>query len=358
MLKRSLLVALLFMINACTQSEPEFEALGVYVSTDDGYQVVEPLSRSRMDYSEVVTPSETDDNNITFYVYDTKLEVDKLVVAQTGLINIKPQKLKHQIKPLKKEGTYAITAQMLDPDLPIILLSMGGLFSAKSYMVSIKDIETQLVQELKSQQDLSTRTKYQHVASVLKSFPENAELLAMKSALEKQRAKENEEARRRNQQRNDDHVYMQALHSEKAYQSREKWIQKYQEYLAKYPKGTHVKEAQARIKAIQADIDEEQQIYAKQLQHFGDLASEFVQAIQTQDKERLAKIAYNPQSAERWLKARRLMEADLTSTKAYKFHYSNPKSRNHAYVQVSGSPLKRFDMKLRDNQWYVASYRI
>ncbi|RNL67257.1 hypothetical protein [Zhongshania marina] len=357
MLKKSLFIIFTIILTACERSEPNFDTLGVYIPTNSGFTRLDIISGDD-DYSKIITIDDIENNNITFYAYDPDIKLDSVAVIQSTLDLRKTQPLNHQIKPLSKDGTFAIEAQIVDPNLPLIILKTISTYSIKVYTVSISNIEALLVEELKASNNHSTRAKYTLLARALKNFPENSELLRMKSELKVQLAEEAKLANIRQLEYRDNTAYTDAKNKEKFYKSRDKWIEEYQQYLAEFPNGIHANKVKERIKEIQAEITQDEQIYLDQLRKFEKLTIEFVQAIKAQDKDRLSKMAYQSKSADSWLRSNRLSKADYSSIKAVKFHYSNAKTRNYAYVQLSGTPLKQLKFKLRDDQWYVSGYVI
>ncbi|CAA0118315.1 hypothetical protein [Zhongshania aliphaticivorans] len=121
MLKKSLFIIFTIILTACERSEPNFDTLGVYIPTNSDFTRLDPISGDD-DYSKIITIGDIENNNITFYAYDPDIKLDSLVVIQSTLDLRKTQPLNHQIKPLSKDSTFAIEAQIVDPNLPLIIL--------------------------------------------------------------------------------------------------------------------------------------------------------------------------------------------------------------------------------------------
>ena len=354
MIRKCLLAVFTVFLISCGKSEPTFDALGVYVPTDDGFVQLEPASRDNFDGDATLTS--VNEGGISFFIYEPSLDTDKVVVMQSGFIKSKPKQLKHQIIPLEKQGTYEIKAQLPDIEPPLIVLKTGGFLSAKVYFATVGNIEQHLVAELKAQQSGSTRSRLKLVSSALKSYPSNAELQEMHANLQALLKEESARARLQHQKHMDDLAFKKAADSERAYQNKDKWIEQYQNYLNQYPKGRHSEKAQQRITSIQGDIEAANLAYRNQLMEFDRLTHRFVNALKSKDKKQLTDLAYQARNVDRWLRSSRLTDGDYAAIKVDKFHYSNQKSRDYAYVQLSGAKLKRINMKKRDDKWLVAGY--
>ncbi len=353
-MKKFFIVITTCLLIACSDSEPEFEHLGTYLKSSGEFTQLQ-FSNIRGRGLKNAVVADIENNTITFYIYDPKLSVDSINLGQVGIFKKGFRKLIHQVKPLEKAGTYAISAILLDKDYPLVVLKTGGLFSSKAHVAAIGELEGYVVKGI-TNINVPSSKRLRHIKEALRDYPENEELLGLKSKYEEMAAVERKIAVERKKMQADLYAYKKAKQSETIYRKKEKWVESYKKYLEKYPDGNHVSSTQARITEINAQIQAAVDEYNTQLSKFNKIVKEFTLAIKSKDKERLKAVTFNASNSERYLKRRRLLEADLDNVAAKKFHYSNPKMKAFAYVHLSGGDISRLDMKYRDEKWLITNY--
>ncbi|UZE96810.1 hypothetical protein [Alkalimarinus alittae] len=356
MLKRILFTIFVTLLVACSKPIPEFESYGLFVKTSNGYEEVKPISSKQNDIKGLIKP-EINKETVKIYVHDPKFNADKIVILQMDMSLKRSNKVEFLIKPQDKKDLYELTLSIKESSMPLLLIRSGGLFSAKSYTLAVGDVEAEAIAAIKNMKS-SSHNKLKKVKGFLKSFPDNKELLLMLKELEVKAAEEKATARARQQKKYEQMAYEEAKKSEMRYREKTKWIESYQSFLAQYPTSTYQEAVQQRIEIIRKEINDVQKEYDNQLSKFQKIVGQFVNAVENKDQEKLNAVTVNKSSASQALKSSRLLKANLGDIEVEKFHYSNDKTRNFAYVAIKGADLKRVDLKLTEGTWLISGYSI
>jgi len=356
MLKRILFSILVTLLVACSEPKPEFESYGLFVQTSNGYEEAKPSNPRQKNLKGLIKP-EINEKKVTIYVHDPKFDADNVAIVQMGMDLNKGDKVEFSVVPQEKANLYKLALKIKDRSMPLLMLRSGGIFSAKGYIFAVGDVEASAVAALKNMKGSSYK-KLKQVKEFLDSFPENKALQLKLKELEEKAAEEQVAARERQQKQYEKMAYEEAKKSEKNFRDKEKWIESYQLFLTRYPLSGYQDAAKQRIETIQKGIDDSKKEYEEQLSKFENIVGQFVTAIKNKNQEKLGSVTVKKSSASRAFQTSRLVKANLTDIQVEKFHYSNIKTRNSAYVALKGTALKRVDMKLIEGEWLISSYSI
>jgi hypothetical protein len=355
---RIVLPLVLFFFCALVQASLKFDHYGVYVSSGSQTIELKPAKSIRSGTFTDLTRLQPENNQVTFYIFNKKFNPDKVFVAQSAIFSKKSISLKPKIAPMDAPDTYQVSVQLQDSGMPFLMLRFGGFFSAKSYLVAISDVEKVGVAELVANKKMPTRERLKYAREFLNAYPNNSQLQSLEKELSPIIARENAAARQRQIANADNRAFREAQAAQKRYKDQAKWVAAYKGYLQHYPTGLHAEQAKSAMAKIYQSNEKEKTVYSQQLEEFEALINAYIDAINARQQTKLDALTVPKSSASKSLKAKRLTHKSIKPIEATKFHYSNKKTRDWAYVNVSGKQIKQLQLRLVNGDWKVYQYRL
>lgn len=349
----ALLVAVLLW--GCS-SEPEFEHYGVFVKGLKGYQALQGIKKKDADEMAARTIQLTlDDNRVQFYVYQKDFAAEKVQLQQMDMVSRKAILLDTKVTPREQPDSYLVSAEVMSDALPIFVLTQKtSLLSKTVYMAASVNVEDYFVNAVLSGKIGNSSRKMSDVEDLLKTYPNNAKLLAEQSAFLEQEKKKKAELKKKREAL-DEKTYQETIAAEKAGEPDDVLIAAYDYYLRQFYDGKHKDEFVKKADALRTKIaTERKKRKSEEKARFSQLALAFSSAVDKRDATTIAAITVANSTASKVLKNNLFSRVKVGSStfSSYKLHGNNKES---VQIQLDGG-IFMVRAKQVENTWLVYDY--